>query len=240
MRMRVEGMRGQAVAMPGARPTPKSIRPGAMASSTRNCSATLSGGIVRQHDAGAAARECAGWWRRLPQSEFPAPCRRCWRCCDAPRPSSAHSPIHRNVAPERWIRGSQHPECCPRTRETDRVRTISSGEVDTILAAAGSEHGRNFARIRIVRALQTLHSRPAGPPQAGFGSPSTCRTISRSKIRNRQSCAAFYRCRPRGASPIFQGSRRDASWVAVKPATKPCSHSMSLMNRSVPLACTTA
>ena len=46
--------------LPGARPRPRSIRPGAMASATLNCSATFSAAVVRQHDAGGADADAAG------------------------------------------------------------------------------------------------------------------------------------------------------------------------------------
>jgi hypothetical protein len=65
-RVRRVGVQQRAVRMslPGARPTPRSMRPGASASSTRNCSATLKARVVRQHHAGAADAGCAGCARR--------------------------------------------------------------------------------------------------------------------------------------------------------------------------------
>ena len=76
--------------VPGARPIPRSMRPGCSASSVPNCSATTSGawlGSITPPEPTRIVSVCAARWPRA----RPAPSSRSRACCGARRPSGGGS-----------------------------------------------------------------------------------------------------------------------------------------------------
>ena len=90
---------------PGARPRPRSIRPGYIASRVPNCSAMVSGRVVGQHDAAGPQPDRPRSARRRARSARSSPTRRCRRCCGArrTRPAGSRAPPPAARAP-RWRR----------------------------------------------------------------------------------------------------------------------------------------
>ena len=87
--------------VPGARPRPRSMRPGCSASSVPNCSAITSGawfGSITPPEPTRMRRRCPP---RGGRSAPPAPSSRCRACCGARRPRSAGSRAPRRAGPGR-------------------------------------------------------------------------------------------------------------------------------------------
>ena len=120
----LSAQRGAPVASPARGRRRGRCGPARCASSTRNCSATLSARVVRQHHAGAADADALRRSRRSPPSAPRARCRRCCRCRGARTPSSGGSRARRSAARARASRGSRRSWVRPRAA-VDWSRTES-------------------------------------------------------------------------------------------------------------------
>ena len=99
---------------PGARPRPRSIRPGNSDSSVPNCSAMTSGAWFGSMMPPAPTRIVDVPGADVARSAPPSPRSRCRACCGARPASSAGNPSARRAAPA--------PGCCDRTGRRRRPR----------------------------------------------------------------------------------------------------------------------
>ena len=136
--------------VPGARPMPRSIRPGCSASSRANCSAIASGawlGSITPPDPTRIRR----WRRRGGRSAPPVWYSRRSACCGARPPRTGRTRAARRPGPGGWCRPAPRPTC-HRRATTDRSSTDSATTTSTLRLRSvgdGSGYGAGMAIAKV-------------------------------------------------------------------------------------------
>ena len=107
--------------VPGARPSPRSMRPGCSASSVRNTSTTCSGEWFGTMIPPAPTRIRLGRARHVLDDDLGRRGRDCRACCGARRPNTARTRALPRAARASRHRGSPASASHPRPRETNRA-----------------------------------------------------------------------------------------------------------------------